>query len=252
MNTTRDINGDGIIDQWGITSEGTTMLGRAIIYSNLGVIVENVSQPNMPVQYAYSLQSREAMKAVQFFSDLYNTYKVVINDSKNEKFMNGLAVMNVASHYKGKNWKSQGMTDLGFVQMPFGPDNPEGKIATPVGGGHTFFFPSNIADPEAVVNAVAYWHTFVENDSRSEYITNNDKLISSVVAASYTQKDTDSYMNVLLKPLKIDYVQYFSQIDSLVNKNVFAAASTVNTSAASEIESIRLQSADIINQILAE
>jgi len=249
INTTHDFDGNGTIDQWGIGTDSEDILGRSLLYSNMAVIIENVGSSGAG-SYVYNLQSSQAMKSMQFFSDLYNTYRVVTHGQ--DKMRKSSTAMYVSSAWYGINWRNAGLTNLGFVQIPNGPDNPEGKIATAKGGGHSFFFPVTLQDPEAVINAVAYWHAYVENPARSAYVTYNDKLMSSALQWMYTQRDIDNYLKYCECIPKCDYINYFKEVSKLVINNVFKKASTTSTTASSAIASIKDQAADIIEQVMSK
>ncbi len=68
--TTKDLNGDGIIDQWGLLAR-TQYLGEGLIYANGGSYIEKKDG-----KYVLALNSPQAVQALQFMSDLCNVYKV--------------------------------------------------------------------------------------------------------------------------------------------------------------------------------
>jgi len=245
MKTTRDLNGDGIIDQWGIGTE-ERFLGQCLLFSNAASIV--AMSDSSQSGYVYNLGSPECIRAMQFFSDLYNNYKVVTPPKTNwtKLFREGKIAMCVYEAWRGNTLKSWGLTNLGYDILPLGPDNPNGLLLTPTGGGHSFFFPSNLKDPEGVVNAIAYWHA-IWDDSREEYVTVEDNLMAIAQERLYTQRDIDALFRINRMEIKYDYYNYFDPIFTLVQNQVFGPAATINTTAASAIEAIRYQAQEIID-----
>ena len=72
---TQDLNGDGIIDQWGLCTRTIEDLATLLVYSNGGSIVEEAGDT-----FRYTLNSQKSIKALQFMSDLYNVHQVITND----------------------------------------------------------------------------------------------------------------------------------------------------------------------------
>ncbi len=69
---TKDTNGDGIIDQWGIASSADN-LGLFLIESNGGSYVTG----DFTTGVKFNLVELRSIKALQFMSDLFNVHKVI-------------------------------------------------------------------------------------------------------------------------------------------------------------------------------
>ncbi|MCE5171466.1 extracellular solute-binding protein [Paenibacillus profundus] len=76
---TKDLNGDGAIDQWGIVSYAPVH-ARQLVYSNNGNIVEDKDG-----KLNFGLGDPNSMEALRFLYDLHNTHKVVM-PNKNGNF----------------------------------------------------------------------------------------------------------------------------------------------------------------------
>ncbi len=246
VRTTRDFEGDGIIDQWGIGSDNAFTLCTALMRSNLAAMVDHAGGGN----YVYNLQSPKALKALQFASDLYHSFKVAKPTSVLTDFRNGKAAMYVKDAWYGANLKNFGLNGVGFEIIPDGPDNP-GNAYMREQGSHMFFFPATLTDPEAVVNAMAHWNVLWD-DTKSDYLTDEDMLISS--ALSYF--DNDANVNNFIKMIKTrkiqyDYVEFFEtvgKVRTLITNNVYNKIAAASVAPMSDIEAIKYEVQSIISQ----
>ncbi len=244
IKATRDIDGNGIIDQWGLGSVNAQYVSLFLMYSNLATLVEWSAERG----YHYNLNSPVALKALQFVSDLYNTYRVIPNKNAELDFRNGKVAMFLREAWYGTNWHNFGMRELGMMELPWGPDNKGGYfIREP--GSHFYFFPINITDPEGVVKATAYWNV-IWDENKSDYVTMEDMALSMAQGYFDRQSDIDYYMNIMKTyRLKYDYNSYFSGLKTIATTNVFNKITT-DTTAASAVEAIREQCQNSINELL--
>jgi len=120
---TKDTDGDGTIDQWGITAY-SPMQARPLIYSNNGKIVDVVDG-----KLTFTMGEPNAMEALRFLYDLHNTHKVVMPNKtasyadyeESQKVFNS----GKAAFVPGAEWEGGGRKDMqddyGFVPFPKGP-----------------------------------------------------------------------------------------------------------------------------------
>ena len=233
--TTRDINGDGVVEQWGVLGPDVASIATAIIYSNGGSIVGKDTGGS----FSYTLQSARSLKAMQFFSDLFNVYKVSRPSiySSQTFFQNGFGAMYIDYGWRGKNFKPWGM-NLGYEEFPCGPDHDGRTVIQPDGGGQSFFFPATLTDPEAVIHAVAYWHA-IWDESKSEHVSLDTAMLDSSVINMFRQSDIDAFVAINRKNVAFDYYNYFDTVIARVTSDVFNKAYGSSTTAASAIASLQ-------------
>lgn len=121
---TKDVNGDGIIDQWGLddTSPNAAWTIQVFLQSNGGKVFNYIKDDGL-FEYAYNHPN--ALKSLQFWSDLVNVYKVMppyIGNlrwgKKTGPYYTGTAAMAIAQ----VSTKGPVPMDSVFVAFPKGPD----------------------------------------------------------------------------------------------------------------------------------
>ncbi len=248
---THDFDGDGIIDQWGFGSDSAVSMCGAMLKSNLAAVVER----NKDGGFAYNLYTEKALRALQFTSDLYHTYKVTSNTNLRPGFLNGTVAM-----YQGVNWSAATyykFADLGLnfgaELLPSGPDNQGGTAYMRDSSDLPWYFlNNNDKDAEAIVNAAAWWNVDWDN-SKSDYLTFEEMNLSNCQFWFANIRDSEMEvqraMDIYKYELKLDFVTHFSTATSLVNA-IFNKIATERVSPAADIESIKLQVQDIINSVI--
>lgn len=125
--TTKDTDGDGTIDQWGVVAY-SPMHARPLIYSNNGKIVDVVDG-----KLTFTMGESNAMEALRFLYDMHNTHKVVMPNKtasyadyeESQKVFNS----GKAAFVPGAEWEGGGRKDMedeyGFVYFPKGPKASE-------------------------------------------------------------------------------------------------------------------------------
>lgn len=124
--STRDLDGNGINDQWGISAFG---IDGFILFSN--GVMPVVKQGDM---FISALKERNSINALQFLYDLKNIHKVVNGETwagavsmneANNNFVNGkLAILNGMLN-NAKTVNDMGMKTLRAAPLPMGPDVSE-------------------------------------------------------------------------------------------------------------------------------
>jgi len=244
--TTRDIDGDGVIDQWGVGADNVTNFCIAIMRSNLASMIARTDSG----EYVYNLQSPQALRALQFVSDLYHSYKVTPNKDITNDFKQGKAAMFVKDAWYGSVFKREGVTNLGFEIVPSGPDN-SGNYYMREQGSHMFFFPSNLEDPEPVVNAMAHW-CVIWDETKNYYVTDEEMVMSTAQDNFDTEENINNLVEmVTTKQILYDYIDYFSPSKTEITNNVFKNIAAQQITPVSSIEALSGRIQSIINDVMS-
>lgn len=246
-NTTRDIDGDGIVDQWGVGAQNVTSFCIAILRSNLAPMVARTESG----EYVYNLQSPEALRALQFVSDLYHSYKVAPSKGLLEEFKKGKAAMYIMDAWYGLFFKREGITNIGFEIMPAGPDNP-GNCYMREQGSHMFFFPATLEDPEPVVNAVAHWNV-IWDPSKNYYVTLEEMVMSNAQDNFDTEENINNYVETVVNSkIYYDYIEYFSPSKTEIADKVFKKIASEPIAPMANIEALAPRVQSIINDVMGK
>ncbi|MCS7177836.1 MAG: sugar ABC transporter substrate-binding protein [Anaerolineae bacterium] len=120
---TRDVDGDGKTDIWGIqlTANWTTGFEYWVAAAGGRLISEDGKR------FVGYMDSPETIAAVQFFADLYNKYKVAPPPADfnlwaggNTEFENGKAAMRIFGRWPQARYRENPNLDLGLVGVPAG------------------------------------------------------------------------------------------------------------------------------------
>lgn len=144
---TKDLDGDGVTDQWGIVNAPVNLY-RMLIYSNGGSLMKEVDG-----KIVFPHDDAKTLEALHFYSDLYHVHKVAMpprggswsgddyNDSQT-MFNSGKAAFVTGELWEGAERGS--MTDeQGFVYFPKGPGRPDSWSAT-IENFVAYYIPSNV------------------------------------------------------------------------------------------------------------
>jgi ABC-type glycerol-3-phosphate transport system substrate-binding protein len=131
---TKDTNGDGITDVWGLTGgwDGLNRITEQFVYTNNGSVDHDASG-----SLKFSLNSPNAIEALQYVSDLYNVDKSMSQPYPQDPFKDFVAQKGVM--VAGFSWNIgdmlKGMADqqLGYVFFPKAPKNNKYVTYTPYG-----------------------------------------------------------------------------------------------------------------------
>jgi multiple sugar transport system substrate-binding protein len=144
---TIDKNGSGKIDQWGLTGSAQE-LAKYLIHSNNGQIFNEDTKQ-------VTLDSPEAMEALEMLNKLFNEYKVVKRDEGNDWedpakfFREGKVAMYPGGLWEVPNrFQNQMADEYAFVPFPKGPkanDFIMGQTQM-----HIYMIPKGVKDPKMV------------------------------------------------------------------------------------------------------
>ena len=167
---TQDTDGDGVIDQYGFTGFKEDVFAQ-LVMSNGGSIASGETE---------GLSSPAVVEALQFYSDLYNVYKVCEpytwednGDVMRYTYRNGnVAFWPCAAWINAANndydWDgSTGVTldfDTVYVQWPVGPSGSKETNKAKLVGGSYWFIPVGTEDPELVYNVFEMLTNWYQGD----------------------------------------------------------------------------------------
>ena len=167
---TQDTDGDGVTDQYGFDGFAKDVIGQ-LIMSNGAAIACGTTE---------TLSSAATGEALQFLSDLYNTYNVAApytygdnGDVQRFRYRDGKCgfwpgAAWIASSNGDYDWDgSVGATlefETAYVQWPVGPsgsfETNKGKFTA----GSFWFIPQGVEDPEFVYNVFEEISNWYQND----------------------------------------------------------------------------------------
>ena len=121
--TTKDLDGDGENDIWGLAIQGHNLYSPFVLSNDANII--NVDDNG---KATYTLDDPNAIEALQFFQDLHNKHGVVapVADYTDwyeapRKFVGGGIAMFFGQAWDGQDIKQAAEFDYGFVHFPMGP-----------------------------------------------------------------------------------------------------------------------------------
>lgn len=120
----RDLNGDGLDDVFGVTTNEGAMT-KAAVYSNGGEFVGKDEEG----KFVYCLENPETVEALKWVSEIYGKYdqhepEDASWDYYKEEFLSGTVAFLVEDEYAGTpgNYLYDADFEMGFVMFPKGPE----------------------------------------------------------------------------------------------------------------------------------
>ncbi len=223
VQTTKDLDGDGIVDQWGLIAQ-PQHLAETLIYANNGRFFNTDGGKTL-----FALDNPESIKALQFMSDLFNVYKVIPYDATLSRVKNylgrvAMSVMTVPSS-SASVWMTPEQGDsIRVAPMPLGPDSYTDKYMSGYRTQHEMFLiPSSITEKEEVVTVVAEWFRRNHIDLRGD-----DRWNSLRTGAMIWLKNVNWVINVprLITINEMGYgvkeaLSVFAPLQAQVTANIF-------------------------------
>lgn len=168
---TVDLNGDGVIDNWGMQAVGQILTYSLILANGMPIYSENNGRLEL------NMETPQAIRAMQYMSDLVFTHKVCTilrSASKNTLFQNGQCAMWIVNSgaFNMNYCQGTGMGSVGYVPMPLGPD-----ATSRINYSQSSTFPSYLSsceDIENVVKAMTYVYS-IWNPSNAGYTSLDDR-----------------------------------------------------------------------------
>jgi|GEM_PF-582600 len=174
---TRDTDGDGVIDQWGIGGQGIRHYQRTIA----SFAVANNASPVITVdgKVKADITNPDFVAAVEFMAQLHAD-NVTAYDGGYTLFNQGKVAMDVCHFWEISQYQ-QGVADVGIAYIPLGPKGTEySAVVTSI---PIIAIPATVPDPAAMVDVWASLHPITE-----EYL---DAMVESFAAERAT--DINSY-----------------------------------------------------------
>lgn len=165
--TTKDLDGDGKIDQWGLVGHAPTF-ARQLIYTNEGAIIKEEDG-----KIISGLEDENTIEALQFVHDLWNTHKVAMPNAHGsfEDYNDSQAVFNdgKATMVSGEIWEGGERGDMedeyGFVWYPKGPKATDyANVVTNFG---MWYMPANAKNPKEaaiIFDELQPWEDIISQD----------------------------------------------------------------------------------------
>lgn len=208
IKATRDFDGNGIIDQWGVSYWTMTQLYQCLLLSNDAKIVEE----NNGVFTFTMADDPKALHAMQFLQELLYIYKVSTPTASAwwQVFRQGKAVMCTAPSWVGNSNLKSSMpgVNLGFEIFPYGPDNPD-KIPMPHTSNWGYAAVNTLKDPEHTIKVIAY----IEDVTNPNHVYNLTAEDSMIVSAQNQWMHTPEMLKAFFSASARSY-NYFTSIGS--------------------------------------
>jgi hypothetical protein len=222
---TKDFNGDGILDQHALSGSYISM-SEGFVHSN-GARYLHFNEGKLD----FGLFDPNAIKSLQFVSDLYNYYKVV----KNVNFQSMTVAMAAVAFGNEVTFRDKFKMDVSYVPYPMGPNvNTIQTVAT--GGGNQFVFPSTTSNLKEIVNIIAdslaLWH-----ESKEQRLTVNEMLVNLWRNNAQDEKNLN-FIVKYRKDVEYDLFAGFKDMNSLVTNQVYLPITNGSTSVGSLVDSL--------------
>ncbi len=241
IRTTKDLDGDGIVDQWGTMSVAKS-LADSLIYGNGARYLEYSDG-----RYYCSLNSPQTVKALQFLSDLYNIYKVAKTGTVAQIQQNRSRIAMTFYGIAGLYTSAQLGEGIYMAHNPIGPD------ANGVCTGYRvqrelFVFPSNIKNAKEVVNIIAEWMHLNYLDLKS---TDPLRNVALVWYKNMDQINVDRILKIRdMGGWAEEPVNVFGTLNTIVSTNIVNKVISLETPVTSALDSNMDLLQNIINDIL--
>lgn len=203
--TTKDLDGDGIIDQFGVT------LGfdptDSFIFSNGGKIIDEVDG-----QMKFVLDSENAIEALDFVGRLFHQHQVATYENQ-PAFEQGKAAL-----YGGEPWMISELAEklgdaLGFVPYPRGPRGTDFTSVTTDTG--FFAMPSTVPHPQEILQIVMEYFEFDLDPDEAKASALESKRIS--MESQLSDVDSVDVIINLYEKNVINTVNAFPEVREMFN-----------------------------------
>jgi maltose-binding protein MalE len=233
INTTRDFNGDGFVDQWGLVADPIN-LGLSLVVSNGSDYVLETED-----SIRFNLEQPNALRALQFYSDIFNVYKITpyntLWKTAQQIFAGNKAAMAVREGWAAKTDFIPFNVNFGFEILPKGPDVNEYKGLS-LGGGFQVF-PADIEDPENVVKAFAeFWAWW--DVTKPGYMLSSDIVRSWGRSNTLTERDLQSYIEASSIQV-VSRARHFPEMNTLISSQILNKIATMEKSVISAVDAVK-------------
>ncbi|MDD5604057.1 MAG: hypothetical protein PHG48_08320 [Eubacteriales bacterium] len=181
-NCTRDLDGDGITDQWGVTTVKVSNISTLPFYmlASNNVLIVDFDDNDKPY---FTLTDPAAQRALQFASDLAFIHKVYVESPGGQDsatvYKNGMAAMYLNNPTYNVKFLASGMQSM-LAHLPKGPDTDSYVNISSV---NFEVLPVNCKDPRDV--ARMYFEVCVEWDEDGNRTPELEKIYSDTIGYDF-------------------------------------------------------------------
>jgi len=246
-NCTKDTNGDGIIEQWGVGSNWNATFCKQILYSN-GIPTLSFDGDNV----YFNLNSAPGIRALQFASDLSFVYKAYKAGVAN--YTKGLVAIYL-ENYQVNNTILIGGLNSGLAPLPMGPDvDTYQNMETPTIYGilSTCSHPKEIS--QIMAEAMTIWdenRNPIPAYKELRDLFGGDSYFWSPINPIYritTQREYELSYVALYGNFKADLSGGFPGLTDLINNSVYTNILNGKMSVSQAVTSVESGVWDILNQ----
>jgi hypothetical protein len=171
ITSTRDLNGDGFTDQYGIGSIGSYLM-NTMLYGNTGQAVIQ----NSDGRFVFNVYDRKCINAFQFIADLFNIYQVATNNVNIIKSKQVAFLPLPSNNYISNKQYTEG---LSLIISPSGPD-ADNKYVTGVSIYDEFFIiPSNVSDKDKIFRLLCEFSLLNNSEANPAMVGSQQDLLVS-------------------------------------------------------------------------
>ena len=217
LKATRDLDGDGIVDQWGIvrdTVQSINSLVKKMVASNDSWMIDTTQGG-----YRLGLADHKSLKALYFLNDLQNVHKTGSIYNATKDFRLGFAAMAFSNMAETRKAISEYPEGAGFVLYPKGPDTDKYVILNTSAGGWSGAMPYHVQEPEKI-SQIIYGMCAVYDDGYPDYVAQPDiKTSFSTYVFSEADYETLELQKSIIESegAKMDpYAYLTSDLDSIM------------------------------------
>ncbi len=254
VKATRDFDGDGIIDQWGLVRDsiqGVQGVVKAMVKSNDGRIIDNSSG-----DYRLAISDARALKALYFLNDLQNVYKTGTIYSASTAFKLGKAAMSFSNLAESRKTRDDYPDGAAIVLYPKGPDTDKYIILNPTAGGWSGAMPYFVDEPEKIAQVI-YGLCAVYDDTYPDYVPDPDikTAFSTYIFSDYDYETLELQKSIIQSEgaLMDPYAYLTSDLDSVLlsgNNSLFYNIMQNNVPVQSAIDTVRDTVSDKIRTLV--
>ncbi len=249
INCTKDLNGDGIIDQWGLILPGNTRFMQELMYSN-GVFPLEVEGDKV----VFKLDSPPAMRALQFASDLVYIHKVTKNDNATtvKTYVAGKGAMAIVNFMNNRPILAVGV-DSGIAPLPKGPDVGVYQNRMVAAGVFsvltTCLYPKEVT--QIFTEACLLWDENLKPIPAYQEVLDvygYDWLWNPLnpIRRISTEREFELCYEMLYPLLRVEVTTGYPDLTNILNNNVYTNILTGTMSVAQAVAAVKSQILDII------
>ena len=245
MEATRDLNGDGITDQYGICIRYLPTLVQEIVHNNAGILLSKING-----KYTYNLTDKAVLEALNFVSDLHNIYKVV-SPNATADYAKGTALMFIGTVTTASIYLNPAIPNQRFVKLPVGPSNTNAKTV-PTLGNWMWVIPVTERDPKGIAILSTYLNrTMYDPNPIVAPEVRREATYTQMFGADERQKEYLRKESLNYDPVLFDnFTQVIGDFSNFVNSTIGTEIIKNNVSVTSYVEANRFKFQAVIDSFM--